>query len=52
MEYEDLLTWLKRREGVSAPPVIVNIEIGDLLGRLIDDRGRLRTRESVAPYPS
>jgi hypothetical protein len=55
MEYEDLYTWLEKRREKSpeaAQPVILNIDLGSVLSKILTDRGEVRTRDRIAPYPS
>lgn len=53
MELEDLMAYLKKKSTDSeSPPIIVNIDLGDVLSRIIDRNDRVKTRESYAPYPS
>lgn len=53
MEYEDLYNWLKKREADNKPqPVVVNIDLGDVLAKILTDRGEVKVRDRIAPYPS
>lgn len=54
MEYEDLYAWLqaRRRQKEESPNVVVNIDLGDLMARILTDRGEVKTRDRIAPYPS
>ena len=55
MEYEDLYQWLQRRRGLDAqapPPIVLNIDLEGLLSKILTDRGEVKTRDRIAPYPS
>lgn len=54
MDLDDLSSWLKKRRLTAEqnPPIIINIDLSDVLARLTTDRDEVKVRDRYAPYPS